>query len=170
MAYILFVNPQILGSVADGDGAKLPFDQVLTVTALVAGVATLAMGVFGRYPFALAAGLGLNAFVAFSLVGTEPLSWPDAMGVIVAEGLVITALVLVGFREAVINAIPHDLKLAIGIGIGFFIATIGLVNAGIVIKGEGTVVTLSDHLDRWPVLVFVVGLLGTYTLYARGVR
>jgi AGZA family xanthine/uracil permease-like MFS transporter len=136
MAYILFVNPQILGSVPDPGGVKLPFDQVLTVTALVAAVATLAMGIYGRYPFALASGLGINAFVAFSLVGADHLSWPDAMGVIVAEGLVITALVLVGFREAVINAIPHDLKLAIGIGIGLFITIIGLVDAGIVIKGR----------------------------------
>src|SRR3954451_713184 len=170
MAYILFVNPQVLGSVADPSGTKLAFDQVLTVTALVAGVATLAMGVIGRYPFALAAGLGLNAFVAFSLVGSDQLSWPDAMGVIVAEGLIISALVLVGFREAVINAIPHDIKLSIGIGIGLFIATIGLVDAGIVVKGRGTVVTLASHLDRWPVLVFVVGLLGTYALLSRGVR
>jgi adenine/guanine/hypoxanthine permease len=170
MAYILFVNPQVLGAVADPSGAKLPFDQVLTVTALVAGIATLAMGVFGRYPFALAAGLGLNAFVAFSLVGGEGLSWPDAMGVVVAEGLVITVLVLIGFREAVINAIPHDIKLAIGIGIGFFIATIGLVNAGIVVAGEGTVVTLAGHLDRWPIFVFMVGLLGTYALFTRGTR
>src|SRR3954447_25269221 len=170
MAYILFVNPQVLGSVADPSGAKLAFDQVLTVTALVAGVATVAMGVIGRYPFALAAGLGLNAFVAFALVGTDGLSWPDAMGVIVAEGLVITALVLVGFREAVIDAIPHDIKLAIGIGIGLFIATIGLVDAGIVVKGSGTVVALAEHLDRWQVLVFVVGLLGTYALLSRGTR
>src|SRR6478735_8443248 len=107
MAYILFVNPQILGAVADGAGNKLAFDQVLTVTALVAGIATLAMGVIGRHPFALAAGLGLNAFVAFSLVGADKLTWPDAMGVIVVGGLVIAALVVVGFREAVINAIPH---------------------------------------------------------------
>jgi AGZA family xanthine/uracil permease-like MFS transporter len=120
MTYILFVNPQILGSVAAPGGVKLPFDQVLTVTALVAGVATLAMGIYGRYPFALAAGLGINAFVAFSLVGADHLGWRDAMGVIVAEGVIISALVLVGFREAVINAIPHDLKLAIGIGIGLF--------------------------------------------------
>jgi len=141
MAYILFVNPQILGAVADGAGNKLAFDQVLTVTALVAGIATLAMGVIGRHPFALAAGLGLNAFVAFSLVGADKLTWPDAMGVIVVEGLVIAALVVVGFREAVINAIPHDLKLAIGIGIGLFITIIGLVDAGIVVKGTGTVVT-----------------------------
>ena len=150
MAYILFVNPQVLGSVADPAGVKLAFDQVLTVTALVAGVATLAMGIIGRYPFALAAGLGLNAFVAFSLVGTDHLGWPQAMGVIVVEGLVISALVLVGFREAVIDAIPTDLKLAIGIGIGLFITLIGLVNAGVVVKGSGTLVTIAPHFDTWP--------------------
>jgi adenine/guanine/hypoxanthine permease len=170
MAYILFVNPQILGSVAAPGGVKLPFDQVLTVTALVAGIATLAMGVYGRYPFALAAGLGINAFVAFSLVGAQGLSWPDAMGVIVAEGVIITVLVLVGFREAVINAIPHDLKLAIGIGIGLFITIIGLVDAGIVIKGEGTVVSLAPKLNTWPIAIFVAGLFGTYALVARRVK
>jgi adenine/guanine/hypoxanthine permease len=169
MAYILFVNPQILGSVAAPGGVKLPFDQVLTVTALVAGIATLAMGVYGRYPFALAAGLGINAFVAFSLVGADRLSWPDAMGVVVAEGLIITLLVLVGFREAVINAIPHDIKLAIGIGIGLFITIIGLVDAGIVIKGTGTVVTIAPKLNTWPIAVFVIGLFGTYALVARRV-
>ncbi|MGZ6643771.1 MAG: NCS2 family permease [Solirubrobacteraceae bacterium] len=170
MAYILFVNPQILGAVADGGGHKLAFAQVLTVTALVAGVATLAMGVIGRYPFALAAGLGLNAFVAFSLVGADHLSWPDAMGVIVVEGLLIGLLVAVGFREAVINAIPTDLKLAIGIGIGLFITIIGLVDAGIVVKGTGTVVTIAPKLDTWPIAVFVAGLLGTYALVTRRVR
>jgi adenine/guanine/hypoxanthine permease len=170
MAYILFVNPQILGSVAAPGGAKLPFDQLLTVTALVAGIATLAMGIYGRYPFALAAGLGINAFVAFSLVGADRLSWPDAMGVIVAEGVIISLLVLVGFREAVINAIPHDLKLAIGIGIGLFITIIGLVDAGVVIKGQGTIVALAPKLNTWPIAIFVVGLLGTYALVARRVR
>jgi AGZA family xanthine/uracil permease-like MFS transporter len=170
MAYILFVNPQILGSVAAPGGVKLPFDQLLTVTALVAGVATLAMGVFGRYPFALAAGLGINAFVAFSLVGADKLSWPDAMGVVVAEGVIITALVLVGFREAVINAIPHDLKLAIGIGIGLFITIIGLVDAGIVMRGQGTVVSLAPKLNTWPIAIFVFGLFGTYALVARRVK
>ena len=170
MAYILFVNPQILGSVAAPGGVKLPFDQVLTVTALVAGVATLAMGIYGRYPFALAAGLGINAFVAFSLVGADHLGWPDAMGVIVAEGVIISALVLVGFREAAINAIPHDLKLAIGIGIGLFITIIGLVDAGIVIKGEGTVVALAPKLNTWPIAIFVAGLFGTYALVSRRVR
>jgi AGZA family xanthine/uracil permease-like MFS transporter len=170
MAYILFVNPQILGSVAAPGGVKLPFDQLLTVTALVAGILTLAMGVFGCYPFALAAGLGINAFVAFSLVGADRLSWPDAMGVIVAEGVIITALVLVGFREAVINAIPHDLKLAIGIGIGLFITIIGLVDAGIVVKGQGTVVALAPKLNTWPIAIFVAGLFGTYALVTRRVK
>ena len=149
---------------------KLPFDQLLTVTALVAAVATLAMGIYGRYPFALAAGLGINAFVAFSLVGADRLSWPDAMGVVVAEGLIITVLVLVGFREAVINAIPHDLKLAIGIGIGLFITIIGLVDAGIVIKGQGTVVTIAPKLNTWAIAIFVIGLFGTYAMVARRVR
>ena len=133
----------------------------------MAAVATLAMGIYGRYPFALAAGLGINAFVAFSLVGADRLSWPDAMGVIVVEGLAITVLVLVGFREAVINAIPHDLKLAIGIGIGLFITIIGLVDAGIVIKGQGTVVTIAPKLNTWAIAIFVIGLFGTYAMVAR---
>ena len=164
MAYILFVNPSILGSVGDNHGLHLQFAQVLTVTALVAGVMTLAMGVYGRHPFALAAGLGINAFVAFTLVGADKLSWPDAMGVIVVEGLIITALVVIGFREAVINAIPNQLKLAIAVGIGLFIATIGLVNAGIVIKGEGTIVTIAPHINKWTMAVFVIGLFVTYSL------
>src|SRR4029077_1578201 len=113
MAYILFVNPAILGAVTDRAGTTLAFPQVLTVTALVAGVMTLAMGIYANYPFAIAAGLGLNAFVAFTLVGTLGLTWPQAMGVIVIEGAVITLLVLTGFREAVLNAIPMDLKRAI---------------------------------------------------------
>jgi hypothetical protein len=129
MAYILFVNPSILGSVKDSAGTTLPFPAVLTVTALVAGVMTLAMGIYANYPFAIAAGLGLNAFVTFTLVATLGLTWPQAMGVIVIEGAVITLLVLTGFREAVLNAIPMDLKRAIGIGIGLFLAIIGLVVA-----------------------------------------
>jgi AGZA family xanthine/uracil permease-like MFS transporter len=171
MAYILFVNPQILGSVQDGKGTTLAFPQVLTVTALVAGVVTILMGVAANYPFALAAGLGLNAFVAFTLVGTLGLTWPEAMGVIVIEGLAITVLVLTRFREAVLNAIPMDLKRAIGIGIGLFIAFIGLVNAGIVIHPEGgTIVALSTDLTTLRILTFAVGLVITAGLVARRVR
>jgi AGZA family xanthine/uracil permease-like MFS transporter len=171
MAYILFVNPSILGVLPDRNGVQLTFPQVLTVTALVAGVMTLAMGLWANYPFALAAGLGLNAFVAFTLVGTHGLSWPEAMGVIVIEGLVIAALVLTGFRQAVMDAIPMDLKRAIGIGIGLFIAFIGLVNAGIVIHPEaGTIVTRNPDLTTLRILVFTIGLALTAALVARRMR
>jgi adenine/guanine/hypoxanthine permease len=171
MAYILFVNPAILGSVADAGGTKLPFDQVLSVTALVAGAITLLMGIYANYPFALAAGLGLNAFVAFFLVATLKLSWPDAMGVIVLEGLVITVLVLTRFREAVLNAIPMDLKRAIGVGIGLFIAFIGLVNAGIVVHPEaGTIVAINPDLTTLRILTFAIGLAITATLVSRKMR
>ena len=181
MAYILFVNPTILGSVKDSTGTSLPFPQVLTVTALVAGVLTLAMGLFANYPFALAAGLGLNAFVAFTLVGANHLTWPQAMGVIVLEGLVITALVVTGFREAVLNAIPLDLKRAIGIGIGLFIAFIGFTTVGntggthlvtvFTDKDTGQAFTsLAHDLTFWNVLVFALGLALTAALVARRIR
>jgi len=174
MAYILFVNPTILGFVGIKglQSQGLPFDQVLTVTALVAGVMTLLMGLYANYPFALASGLGLNAFVAFTLVAGSGLSFPEAMGVIVAEGLLITALVITGFREAVLNAIPMDLKRAIGIGIGLFIAFIGLVNAGIVVhpvSGE-PVVTINPDLTTLRILVFAIGLALTAALVARRMR
>ncbi|MGH2591065.1 MAG: NCS2 family permease [Actinomycetota bacterium] len=167
MAYILVVNPQILSSVPDANGVSLPFEQLVTVTALAAGVLTLAMGLFTNYPFAMAAGLGLNAFVAFTLVAAAGLTWEQAMGVIVIEGLVIAALVLTGLREAVLNAIPMDLKRAIGIGIGLFIAFIGLVNAGVVIHPEaGTIVTLNPDLTTLNILTFVIGFAITATLVA----
>jgi len=172
MAYILFVNPQILGfiGIKDLEPLGLPFKQVLTVTALVAGVMTLAMGLFANYPFALAAGLGLNAFVAFTLVAADKLSYPQAMGVIVAEGILITIFVLTGLREMVLNAIPMDLKRAIGIGIGLFIAIIGLVNGGIVVAGSGTIVTLNPDLQHWSILVFAFGLVLTSALVARRIK
>jgi adenine/guanine/hypoxanthine permease len=170
MSYILFVNPSIIAGLKDHTGVALDFGQVLTVTALVAGFITLLMGVYANYPFALAAGLGLNAFVAFTLVaGPAHLTWPEAMGVIVAEGLAITVLVLTGFRQAVLNAIPMDLKRAIGIGIGLFIAFIGLVNAGVVIKGT-PVVTIAPNFRTWPLLIFGVGLVVTSALVARRIK
>ncbi|HEX6332461.1 MAG TPA: NCS2 family permease [Actinomycetota bacterium] len=170
MAYILVVNPAILSSLPDANGESLPFDQLVTVTALAAGVLTLAMGLVTNYPFAMAAGLGLNAFVAFTLVGAAGLTWEQAMGVIVIEGLVIAALVLTGFREAVLNAIPMDLKRAIGIGIGLFIAFIGLEQAGIVVQGEGTILTLNADLTTLPILTFVIGFALTATLVARRMK
>src|SRR5690348_10213250 len=110
MAYIVVLNPLIIGTVKDADGHLLGIPRVAAVTALVAAVMTLLMGVVGRYPFALATGLGLNAFVAFSLA--SQMSWPDAMGLVVLEGLVITALVLAGVRGAIFRAIPTELKVA----------------------------------------------------------
>jgi adenine/guanine/hypoxanthine permease len=172
MAYILFVNPTILGAVKDVEGTQLAFPKVLIVTALVAGVMTIAMGLVSNYPFALAAGLGLNGYVAFTLVGTLKLSWPDAMGVIVLEGLVITFLVLTGFREAVLHAIPLDLKRAIGVGIGAFIAFIGLVNAGFALRNPeagGTPVVLGQ-LSNWKFLVFFIGFVVTATLVVKKVK
>ena len=120
MSYIIFVNPQIL-SFAGIEGLSeigLPFNQVLAVTCLVAGVMTIAMGLYTNMAYAIAPGLGLNAVVAFSLVAGEGLSFPAAMGLVVVEGIAVTILVLTGMREKIMDAIPLDLKKAIAIGIG----------------------------------------------------
>lgn len=165
MAYILFVNPTILGA-AVGEGS---FPALLTSTAVAAAVMTLAMGLVSNYPFAVASGMGLNAVVAFQLVAAEQLSYGEAMGVIVTEGVLITILVLTGFREAVLNAIPTELKKAIGAGIGLFITLIGFAGAGVVVAGQGTPVARGD-LDSAKVAVFVFGLLLTAWLVTRRVR
>jgi adenine/guanine/hypoxanthine permease len=165
MAYILFVNPQVLGLGGDG----LPFAQVLTVTALVAGVMTLLMGLVSNYPFAIAPGLGLNAFVAFSLVAGDGLTFPEAMGVVVLEGIIITVLVLTGFREAVLNAIPMVLKKAIGAGIGLFIAIIGFASAGFTVQGQGPLLDLGE-IGTMRLVLFVGGLVLAFTLIARAVK
>lgn len=170
MAYILFVNPSILGTPGP-DGSGLPFPAVLTVTALVAGVMTIAMGLVTNYPFAIASGLGLNAVVAFQLVGGEGMTYPEAMGVVLTEGILITVLVLTGFREAVLNAIPLELKKAIGAGIGLFIAIIGFANAGMIVPGaEGGPVLARADMDSPRVAVFVIGLLFSSYLLARRVK
>src|SRR5438132_11298219 len=136
MAYIIFVNPIILGyvGVPGLEGKGLPFAGTLTVTCLTAGVLSIAMGLASTYPFALAPGMGLNAVVAFELVASRGLTWPQAMTVIFVEGLVITLLVLTRFREAVLDAVPLGLKRAIGVGIGLFIAFIGFFTSGFVVK------------------------------------
>ena len=166
MAYILFVNPQIL-SAAAGPGS---FGALLTSTALVAAVMTIAMGLASNLPLALASGMGLNAVVAFQLSGAMQLSYPQAMGVIVAEGLAITALVATGLRQAVVRAVPINMKRAIGIGIGLFLAIIGFKGAGFVSAGGG-LLTLGEHgrLHGFPVLLFVLTLIFTAWLVARNV-
>ena len=165
MAYILFVNGGILAA------AGLDPVQVLTATALVAGVMTIAMGLVADYPFAVAPGMGLNAVVAFTLVGRDGLSPAEAMGVVVAEGAILTVLVLTGFREAVLEAIPMSLKRAIGAGIGLFLALIGLANGGFIVPGEpgGPLLGLGQ-VGTARVALFALGLLLAFAFHARRVR
>ena len=163
MAYIIFVNPSILGAAGIDKGAAA------AATALVAGIMTIVMGVAANYPLALAAGLGINGIVAFTLVAAQGLTPAGAMGVIVIEGIVITILVLIGFREAIMNAVPLALKRAIGVGIGLFILTIGFVNGGLVVQGQGTPVTIAFP-NSPPVFVFLIGLVITIALYVLKIR
>ena len=170
MAYILVVNPAILGNAVPDDGSITP-QGIAAGTALVAGAVTILMGADANYPLALAAGLGLNAVVAFTLVLGSGLSYGEAMGVIAWEGLLILLLVLTGFREAVFRAVPAALKTAITVGLGLFVSLIGLVNAGIVRTGATPVqFGVSGSLDGWPALVFVFGLFLMIVLYVRGVK
>ena len=172
MAYILVLNPIILGSATDKFGHHLSPTQLLTATALVAAVMTAIMGVGGNLPLAIAAGLGLNAVVAFQLA--PRMSWPDAMGLVVLEGLLICILVATGLREAIMNAIPQPIKQAISVGIGMFIAFIGLVDAGFASRIPDAARTTTPvqlgttgTLTGWPVLVFCLGVLLTVSLVAR---
>jgi AGZA family xanthine/uracil permease-like MFS transporter len=175
MAYIVVLNPLILGGAQDVDGQRLPLGALTTSTCLVAAAMTLLMGVYGRYPFAIAAGLGLNAVVAFQLAAV--MSWPAAMGIVVLEGLAITVLVLTGLREWVMNIIPLALKQSISVGIGLFIAFIGFVDAGFVRRipdAANTTVPVQlgvgNRLIGWPTVVFAFGLLLTIALMVRRVR
>ncbi len=166
MAYILFVNGAIIAKPLGLDPGA-----VAAGTALIAGIMTIAMGVVGKYPFALAAGLGINAIVAFSLTA-KGLDAKGAMGVIVLEGLAITILVAVGLREAIMNAVPLALKRSIGVGIGLFILFIGFSNGGLIGSnptGQGTPVFLS--FPTTPAQgVFLLGLAITFVLYAMKIR
>ncbi|MFC5214895.1 NCS2 family permease [Streptomyces coerulescens] len=175
MAYILVLNPLILGSAKDKFGDQLDAVQLTTATALVAAVMTIIMGVGGNLPLALAAGLGLNAVVAFQIAPL--MAWDDAMGLIVLEGLLICVLVVTGLREAVMHAIPQPLKQAISVGIGLFIAFIGFVDAGFVSRipdAANTTVPVqigaTGQLTGWPILVFCLGVLLTIALLARKVK
>lgn len=162
MAYILFVNADILGAVG------LDPVGVAAATALIAGVMTIAMGVYSNYPLAMAAGLGINAAVAFQLTG-QGLTIEGAMGVIVWEGILVTVLVLAGLREKVMDAIPNSLKYAIGVGIGLFILFIGFVNAGLIQQGGGTPVEFVFPTTAGPTIA-LVGLVIMIVLYVRKVK
>lgn len=169
MAYILFVNPEILGSAA---GAS-HYRAILTSTALVAAVMTVAMGLFANLPLALASGMGLNAVVAFGLVLGKKLTYPQAMGVIMAEGILITLLVVTGLRQAVVRAVPITMKRAIGIGIGLFLTIIGFKSAGFISAGGGLLQLGPEgafgRLTGFPVILFALTLLFTAWLVSRSV-
>jgi AGZA family xanthine/uracil permease-like MFS transporter len=169
MAYIIFLNPNIIAG-------PLGLDPIAVAagTALIAGIMTIAMGIIGNYPIALAAGLGLNAIVAFQLTG-QGLDARGAMGVVLLEGIIILVLVLVGFREKVMNAVPLSLKRSIGVGIGLFILFIGFWDGGMIVG-----VTPAFTPPPPPVafvfptqpaqFVFLIGLVITFALYARKIR
>ncbi|ATY15055.1 NCS2 family permease [Amycolatopsis sp. AA4] len=183
MAYIVVLNPLIIGSFAadtpsahkDVLGHILPVPQVAAVTALVAGVLTILMGLVANYPFGIATGLGINSLLAVTIA--PQMSWPEAMGLVVIEGVIIVLLVLTGFRTAVFRAVPPALKSAIAVGIGLFICLIGLVDAGFVRRLPDDAHTtvpvglgIGGSIASWPTAVFVVGLLLTAVLVAKRVK
>ncbi|MBE6482687.1 MAG: NCS2 family permease [Actinomyces ruminicola] len=171
MAYILVLNPLVLSTPHEGIAPLGTSEQIAAGTAFVAGVITILMGLVANYPMALAAGLGINAMIAYTLVGMNGMTYADAMGLVVIEGVIILVLVLTGFREAVFKAVPADIKTAISVGIGLFIALIGLVDAKVVRAG-GTPLELGlgGSLQGWPVLVFLFGLFLILVLHVRKVR
>jgi adenine/guanine/hypoxanthine permease len=190
MAYIVALNPLIIGTAPDGSGnllGGLPYkdangavieanvSQAITLvaaaTALVAAVMTILMGVIGRFPISIATGLGLNALLAFAIA--PRMTWPEAMGLVVLEGIVIALLVLTGFRTAVFRAVPRSLRVGISVGIGLFITFVGLFDGGIVRKPAGAPpveLGINGSLAGWPMLVFVLGLFCVAILYAKRVR
>ncbi len=183
MAYIVVLNPLVLGSFSAEDasahrdvlGNILPVGQVAAVTALVAGVMTILFGVIANYPFAIATGLGINTLLAVTIA--PQVSWPEAMGLVVIDGIIIVVLALTGLRTAVFNAVPRELKAAIAAGIGLFIAFIGLVDAGFVRRLPDAAHTtvpvglgINGSIASWPTFVFCFGLLLMGVLVARKVR
>ncbi|WP_024803438.1 NCS2 family permease [Nocardia sp. BMG51109] len=171
MAYVVLLVPLMLGGATDIDGNHLGIAQITTATAFSAGLSTVLMGLVGNVPLALAAGLGVVPVVAFQ--AAPHMTWPQAMGLVVLMGVVIVIMAATGLRTMIINAIPPALKNAIGVGIGMFIAMIGLVSSGVVGHGSptGPPVGLGPdgHLQGWPVVVFGVGLLLMLALYIRKV-
>jgi AGZA family xanthine/uracil permease-like MFS transporter len=152
MAYILVVNPQILSNTGMDQGG------VFTATAIAAAIGTLVMAFAANYPFALAPGMGLNAFFAFTVVITMGYSWQFALTAVFLEGIIFLILTLFNIREAIVNAIPRNVKRAISVGIGLFIAFIGLQNAGLVVNSDATLVTIGNLMSS-KVLLAVIGLV-----------
>ncbi len=168
MSYILFVNPMILGAAIQIDGVDVG-PQLLTATALAAAVGCICMGLIARYPFALAPGMGLNAYFAYTVVLGQGIAWQAALGAVFISGIAFFFLSVVGVREIVVKAIPTELKLGIAAGIGVFLAFIGLKTSGVVVDHPATLVALGDATSS-AVLLTLFGTLLTGVLVARKVR
>ena len=163
MAYILFVNPNILAD------AGIPKEAAIASTIWIAALASMAMGVFANYPVALAPGMGLNAFFAYYVCGVLGLHWTVALGAVFFSGVLFLILTVGGIRQAIINAVPRDLKLAISVGIGLFIAFIGLKGTGLIVENSATYVSLG-HVTAPTTLLSLFGLLFTAALMARNIH
>ena len=163
MAYILFVNPNILAD------AGIPKEAAIASTIWIAALASLAMGIFANYPVALAPGMGLNAFFAYYVCGVLGLHWTVALGAVFFSGVLFLILTVGGIRQAIINAVPRDLKYAISVGIGLFIAFIGLKGTGLIVVNSATYVSLG-HVTAPTTLLSLFGLLLTAALMARNVH
>ena len=161
MAYIVVVNPGILAD------AGVPFEGALFATCMAAALASLLMGVLANYPFALAPGMGLNAYFAYTVVGAMGVPWQTALGAVFLSGVIFLVLTLVRVRALIIDAIPDSLKVATAAGIGLFIAFIGMKSAGIVVGNDATLVALGDVASA-PALLAIAGLVVTAALMARG--
>lgn len=163
MAYIIAVNPTVLSA------AGIPFDAALTATCFGAAIMTIAMGIFSNRPLALASGMGINAIVAFSLCGDLGVDWRVAMSVVFIEGIIILLLVMIGLREAIMDAIPESLRKSIGIGLGIFIALIGLKSGGLVVANESTIISMGS-IKEPHAIVAVVSLAATVLFYALKIK
>lgn len=177
MAYIVLLNPLIIGTSPDREGTVLGIPQVAAATALAAGVMCILFGLVAKYPFGIAAGLGINTLVAVTMVGQQGLTWAEAMGLVVIDGIIIVLLAISGFRTAVFNAIPNSMKVAMSVGIGMFIATIGLVDAGFVRRIPDAAMTTvpvqlgtGGSIASWPTFVFIIGLFICGFMVVRNVR
>ncbi len=171
MAYIIFVNPAILSQAVDGapPGAGMDFGSVMAATCLASALASLLMGLLARYPIALAPGMGLNAFFSFEICGRMGVPWQIALGMVFISGVFFTLLTLGRVREMIVDAIPEGLKYSAAVGIGMFIAFIGLKEAGVVVDDPATFVRLGD-LGARPTLLAILGFLMTAGLMARGIK
>ncbi|MFG6120362.1 MULTISPECIES: NCS2 family permease [Thalassobacillus] len=173
MAYILFVNPATLALVGVEElpegVTRIDQGAVFTATAIAAAIGTLIMGVFARYPIALAPGMGLNAFFAYTVVLGYGIPWETALAGVLASGLIFIVLTLTGLRERIINAIPANLKMAVGAGIGLFIAFIGFQSSGIIQANEATLVELGD-LTSPTVLLAIFGIVASVILLSLGIK